>query len=217
MVGIYNSGKQSTSNKLHSEERELESGGNACEIHETKWTEVVRKPKKGKPPNTQKAYSASKKRRVRNPAILVSVGEDSYAGILKKIKLGDSVKEMAEYINSLSKTKNSNLLVQLKGGTQSSLRIAQAIGDSISDPLRVNEIAQYDKIVIQDLDELADEADVIDAISETFAIETTNLRITANFMVQRGMRWMVVSMTPGIIEKVLQSPRMRVRACLLQD
>lgn len=117
---------------------------------------------------------------------------------------------MAEDINSLSKTKNGGLLVQLKEGTQSSLRIAQAIGDSIGDPLRVKQIAQYDKICIQDLDELAEEADVIDAISKTFAIETTNLRITANFMVQRGMRWMVVSMTSGMTEKVLQSPRMRV-------
>jgi len=71
-------------------------------------------------------------------------------------------------------------------------------------------MAIYEKLVIQDLNELVNEAEVIEAIGQLVQADTKGIRIVRSFAVVRGMRWMVVSMPPELSNKALEEGKIRV-------
>jgi len=178
------------------------------------WTEGARRPKKAKPQARldQQQGVGVVRRTVRNrpPAILVSVGQDSYAGALKKLKMSDSVRELAEDITTMSKTSRGDIVVKLKHGATSAARLTDAISEVVSDTRKVKEMTTYEKLLIQDLDELAEEIEVVESVGKLVQADTKEIRIVRNFAVDRGMRWMVVSMPLGLVNKALQKGKLRV-------
>jgi len=150
------------------------------------------------------------KRRNRPPAILVNVGNNSFTDTLRRIKTNETVRKLTEDINSLTKTKQGDILVQLRNGSASTASITKAIGEAIGEPDKAKQLIQYDKIVVQDLDELADEAEVVESIAEATGVDTDKIRILSNFSMPRGTRWMVASLAPGIINNLLKKGKIRV-------
>jgi len=120
------------------------------------------------------------------------------------------VRELAQDINSLTKTKKGDVLVKLRHGSSAAGSITDAIRTAIGDKGSAKELIHYDKLLVKDLDELAEKDEVIAAVSTLTSTDHTKLRVTANFMVDRGMRWMVVAMEPGNIEKILKAGKVRV-------
>jgi len=57
----------------------------------------------------------------------------------------------------------------------------------MGDPSKVKELVTYDRLVVQDLDELADKKEVIEAVSRLVNAQPDDLCIAKNFNVNRGM------------------------------
>jgi len=62
---------------------------------------------------------------------------------------------MAEEIKSVSRYRKGDLVIKLKNGTSPLNKNAEALGGAIGDPSKVRQMTSYDKLVVQDLDELA--------------------------------------------------------------
>jgi len=180
--------------------------------NEGTWAKVARKPAKTKQSKSSAEANehAGPRPRSRPPAILVNVGNDSYAGALKLIKESGKVRELAQDINSLSKTKKGDVLVKLRHGSSAAGSITEAIRTAMGDKGSAKELINYDKLLVKDLDELAEKDEVIAAVSTLTGSDLAKFRVTANFTVDRGMRWMVVAMEPGNIDKVLKAGKIRV-------
>lgn len=63
----------------------------------------------------------------------------------------------------------------------SSARIARVIVEAISNIQKVKELVRYDKLVVQDLDELAEEDEVIEVISRLVETEPTHFTVCGKF------------------------------------
>jgi len=108
--------------------------------------------------------------------------------------------------DSLTKTKQGDVLVQLKNGSTSIASITKAIGE----PEKAKQLITYDRIVVQDLDELADETEVVDSIAKATGEDSDKIRIISNFRMLRGTRWMVASLVPGLMNSILKRGIIRV-------
>lgn len=126
------------------------------------------------------------------------------------LKEDETIRGMAEEINSVFRSRKGDLVIKLKNGTSSLNKIAEAMGESIGNPSKIRQMTSYDKLVVQDLDELAEECEVTEVERKVVKAQPESLRITSNFSVARGIRWMVVSMTSGRIGEVIRAGWIRV-------
>jgi len=106
------------------------------------WTEVVRR--KRKPARVAKL----------NPAILVRLDGNEYSEALRKIRASGEVKAASEKIVGITKTKSGDLLERVDRKKELSTLLVDALGKALGDRSLVTEMAQYQKVVVQDLDEL---------------------------------------------------------------
>lgn len=167
----------------------------------TQWIEVIkRKP----------AKERARQPRKRPPAIIVRVGDSTYTEVLKKLKGSSQVKAVSDGIVGLTKTRDGDLLVRTNISNESSSQLLEAIGTAMGDRTTVKELAQYQKVVVQDLDEQADPDEVIEAICRITEAKTEEVKMVLTRESTRGMKWVVVSLQASLANKLIAAGKLRV-------
>jgi len=71
--------------------------------------------------------------------------------------------------------------------------LAEALGAAVGGNELVKELMQYQKVVVQDLDELVSKAEVLEAIASATGGTAGEVRVITTMAANRGQKWMVVS------------------------
>lgn len=190
------------------------------------WTEVVKKGKSKKPSakeeNANRTESSAATRQTRKsvegvypprkkpPAIIVRLNDGGYSEALKKLKGSDQVKAASENILGLTKTRNGDLLIRVKAASETPTQLMDAVGTAMGDRSAVMELVQYQKIVVQDLDEIAENEEIIGAISSLANTTVKEIRVVSTMLQARGQKWAIVSLPATLAEKVLSAGKLRV-------
>jgi len=188
------------------------------------WTEVVKRKahqKKtgaelvppiagGDPGLPARTNQSARTTRSRPPAILVRVKDDSYSEALKTIKSSGDVQAVSEDIVGLSKTRDEDLLVRLKAKNQTSGKIVEAIGAAMGDKAAARELAHFQKVVVQDLDELAEPSEIVEAVCGATNAKSEDIRVISTRDLSRGQKWVIISLPAHIASKALAAGRLRV-------
>lgn len=124
----------------------------------------------------------------RPPAIIVRVKDGTYSETLKKLKGSGQVKAFSEDITGLTKTKDGDLLIRMNSKTELSSEFMEAIGTAIGNRTAIKELAQYQKIVVQDLDELAETEEIVEAICCTINAKSEDVRMVSIREQSRGQK-----------------------------
>lgn len=162
---------------------------------------------KRKPP---KAAEGAKPPRNKLPAIIVRLKDGGYSEALKKLKGSDQVKAASDNIVGLTKTRNGDLLIRVKTASESSSQLMDAVGTAMGDRSVVMELVQYQKIVIQDLDEIAEAEEIIGAISCIDNTTAKEASVVSTMLQPRGQKWAIVSLPATLAGKVLSAGKLRV-------
>jgi len=125
---------------------------------------------------------------------LVLVKDGDYTNILKKVRNSDEIKVVADKITALTKTKSGDLLVRVNPSQEGMAPLAEALGAAVGGNELVKELRQYQKVVVQDLDELSSEAEVLEAIATATEGTAGEARVVTTIAANRGQKWMVVSL-----------------------
>jgi len=80
----------------------------------------------------------------------------------------------------------------------------------MEDRTTVKELVQYQKVVIHDLDELAEPEEVIEAISRITKAKTEDVRVVLTRESTRGLKWVVVSLQVALANKLISAGKLRV-------
>lgn len=190
---------------------------------QTSWTDVVRKnTKRGKgekPVDKPAELAVAETRRTNQknppmkrkpPALLVRVEEGDYKNVLQKVRNSDEIKAVADKITALTKTKNGDLLVRVNPGQEGMAPLTEALGAAVGGNELVKELIQYQKVVIQDLDELASEAEVLEAIATVTEGAAGEAKVVTTIAANRGQKWMVVSLPTKAASIAHASGKLRV-------
>jgi len=169
------------------------------------WTEVVKKGKSKKPSakeeNANRTESSAATRqtpksvegvyppRKKPPAIIVRLNDGGYSEALKKLKGSDQVKAASENIVGLTKTRNGDLLIRVKAASETPTKLMDAVGTAMGDRSAVMELVQYQKIVVQDLDEIAENEEIIGAIRSLANTTAKEIRVVSTLLQARGQKW----------------------------
>lgn len=167
----------------------------------TQWTEVNR---------SKPAKERVRQPRKRPPAIIVRTGDSTYSEVLKKLKGSTQVKAVSDGIVGLTKTRDGDLLIRTNISKESSAQMLEAIGTAMRDRTTVKELAQYQKVVVQDLDELAEPEEVIEAISRIIEAKTEEIRVVLTRESTRGLKWVAVSLQATLANKLISAGKLRV-------
>ncbi|CAI6375752.1 unnamed protein product [Macrosiphum euphorbiae] len=148
--------------------------------------------------------------RTRPPAILVRVKDVSYSEVLKMIKGSGEVQAVSDYIVGLSKTRDGDLLIRLKAKNQTSGKIVDAISTAMGDKAAAREMAHFQKVVVQDLDEQAEPSEIVEAICGATNAKSEEVRVISTRYLSRGQKWVVISLPAHIANKALAAGKLRV-------
>jgi len=194
----------------------------------TGWTDVVKRNNGRKPPenisskeNATAGPIAAKRQTLKSvegvypprkkpPAIIVRLKDGGYSEALKKLKGSDQVKAASENIVGLTKTRNGDLLIRVKAASETSTQLMDAVGTAMGDRSAVMELVQYQKIVVQDLDEIAEDEEIVGAISSLANTSPKETRVVSTMLQARGQKWAIVSLPATLAEKVLSAGKLRV-------
>lgn len=188
------------------------------------WTEVVKRKAHQKKTGAEVApplaggdlglptrtKPTAKTTRTRPPAIIVRVKDGSYSEALKTIKGSGDVQAVSDDIVGLSKTKDGDLLIRLKAKNQMSGKIIKAIGMAMRDKAAARELTQFQKVVVQDLDEQAEPSEIVEAICGATNAKSEEVRVISSRDLNRGQKWIVISLPDHIATKALAAGRLRV-------
>jgi len=200
------------------------------------WTEVVKKTKRGRTDREEdatavkqvevpmkanraepRAVAGTRRTNQKNPpmkrkppALLVRVKEGDYKNVLQKVRNSDEIKVVADKITALTKTKSGDLLVRVNPGQEGMAPLAEALGAAVGGNELVKELVQYQKVVIQDLDELASEAEVLEAIATATDGTAGEAKVVTTIAANRGQKWMVVSLPTKAASIAHASGKLRV-------
>ncbi|XP_025207246.1 uncharacterized protein LOC112603060 [Melanaphis sacchari] len=187
------------------------------DVHSGQWTEVVKRrpalPKIRAEQGPGRASEFSQKRfttKKKPPAFLVRAKEGEYTEVLKRVKESELVKKIADSITALTKTKDGNLLVRFTPGEAGTAPMAKALGEAVGDRERVKEMAQFSKIVVQDLDELASPEEVVEAICSLADTNLEEVKVNSTMEQLRGQKWVIVSIPATTVNRVLSAGKLRV-------
>lgn len=93
---------------------------------------------------------------------------------------------------------------------ESSFQLMEAIGTAKGDRTAIKELAQYQKIVVQDLDELAEPDEIVEAICGMTGAKSKDVRLISTREQSRGQKWVVVSLPATLAKKVISTRKLRV-------
>ncbi|KAL4082647.1 hypothetical protein QTP88_029708 [Uroleucon formosanum] len=192
--------------------------------HEGTWSEVVKKKPITKKPRMEQGTGdtgndarlvksvtdGTRLPKKRPPAIIVRVKDGTYSETLKKLKGSGQVKAFSEDITGLTRTRDGDLLIRMNSKTESSSKLMEAIGTAVGDRTAIKELAQYQKIVVQDLDELAEPEEIVEAICCTTNAKPEDVRVVSIREQSRGQKWVVVSLPATLARKVISIRKLRV-------
>lgn len=142
-----------------------------------------------------------------------------YTEALKKVRHSESVKKVSDRIMALTKTKDGDLLVRVNPGKESITPLANALGEVIGDSDSVKELVQYQKVVVQDLGELASAEEVLEAIAAVTEGNAEEARVISTIVIRRGQKQMVVSLPATRAAHVQRTGKLRVGyvSCRIRD
>lgn len=141
---------------------------------------------------------------------MVRVKDGAYAETLRKVKGSGAVKAVSEDIVGLSRTRDGDLLVRLNPKNTSAGPIAEAIGSVMGAEADVREMNHFTKIVIQDMDDQADSAEIVEAICDVTDARPEEVKIILTRELSRGQKWVVVSLSAKLAKKTLAAGKLRV-------
>jgi hypothetical protein len=143
------------------------------------WQQVKgRKTPKARETVKPKESRETRLKRPRADALVIGLDKDKpemYAEVLKKIKNDQSLKEMGDNVMGVRKTRNGDLLIELKADPKvSSTKYRETIGKAIVDvgiPLtNVKALSQVTLLECRNLDDVTSEEELRDAIKKEFLL-----------------------------------------------
>lgn len=129
---------------------------------------------------------------------------------MTKIKSCDSVKAVSDRIVELSKTKGGDLLVRVNLKSQNIAPLLEALNEAMGNEAVANHLVQYQKVVIQDLDEQSEEVEILEAISGITSVPPNAARVTTFMSMSKCQKWVIISLTVTAAHEVQKSGRVRV-------
>jgi len=80
----------------------------------------------------------------------------------------------------------------------------------MGDKAVTKELAHFQKIVVQDLDEQSEPPKIVEAIRGITNANLEEIRVTRTMDLSRGQKWVIISLPAHIASKVLAAGRLRV-------
>ncbi|XP_053945758.1 uncharacterized protein LOC128855129 [Anastrepha ludens] len=162
------------------------------------------------------ANTRGNRRRQRPPrkdAIVVkSVGNVSYADILKRVKTEPCLQELNSKVYGVKKTANGDLLLVLERSSDpNTQKINEAVKAALGDVVEVRALTELHQIEIRDLDEITTKDEVHEAITSQFRELNVPLSSVANLRkAYGGTQTATLKVTPEIATKLTAAGKIRI-------
>lgn len=130
------------------------------------WSTVTRKKKRNKKERKKP------EKRIRPDAIIVkATGDLSYADMIRKMQADPKLEALGKAVSRIRRTQKGELLIQLKGGENSTSIFKDGLGTSLGENAEVKALTTFTTVECRDIDEISTPEDVIEAIRTQFNVD----------------------------------------------
>lgn len=186
---------------------------------EERWTEVVKRPRGGpkqhKQPEPMDSKTAEKtstrqrrQPRARPLAIAVAMNDKDFPELLKTVKRNVDPTVTGDSITKMRRTQKGELLIEVRGGTDSAEKIRDELARSLGTEAKVRKLESTSPVEICDLDEVTTKEEVLGALTSSLGFE--GARVVSIRKAYGGSQTAVVVLPSGMAGKLCTAGRLRV-------
>lgn len=208
--------------KLASEGKTLEamtSSPSTALDPEARWTEVVKRsrgglkqPKQPEPMDSKTVVKTSTRQkrqpRARPLAIAVAMNDKDFPELLKTVKRNVVPTVIGDSITKMRRTHRGELLIEVRGGTDSAEKIRDELARTLGTDARVRKLESTSPVEICDLDEVTTKEEVLGTITSFLGFE--GARVVSIRKAYGGSQTAVVVLPSGMAGKLCTAGRLRV-------
>ncbi|XP_073999927.1 uncharacterized protein [Rhodnius prolixus] len=174
-------------------------------------TQRSRAKKKENSPKKREKRNRKPKVRRRPDAILIKPGEEeTFAGVLKKIRENINPEEVGTSVQSLRRTQKGDVLIELGQQSGAQEALMEKINTVLGDAGTVKKLTPRATIEIRDLDSMTVVEDVIAAIERECKHEAGEVEVNLTESNNRGQRLAFAKMNEKAVSMLLETSRIKI-------